>query len=82
MVRDEISDVSEAVRLEYRTQALVVGFVAEIAVETAMLADVVAVRAAGLGLEVRRVIALGGSQLRQIRHQIPSLGKAEVAIEL
>ena len=82
MVRHDVDDVPEAVRLQGTTKGVIVGLGTQLGVERAVVADVVAVETAGVGLEIWRAIALGHAKLGEVRNQIPRGGETEAAMEL
>ena len=61
---------------------LVVLLGADLGVEAAVVDDVVAVRAAGPGLQVRRGIAVGDAQVAQVGHDGRGVAEGEAGVEL
>ncbi len=57
-------------------------FRADFGIEAGVIGDVVAVHAAGMGHQERRGVAVGDSQIIQIRDYRGSLGKCKTQVEL
>ena len=66
MIRDEVDDVAESVDVQGRTERVIVFLDCQAQGSEPVIADVIAMAAAGVCLEMGRAVAIGHSQLREI----------------
>ena len=82
MIRHEVHHVSQAERREPIDEPRVCRRPAELGVDRVVIADIVPVRAAGVGCEVGRRVACAGTELCEIRRQVRSGIECEAGVEL
>ena len=68
VVGDDIEELAHAVALEFAHKGVIVFFAAQLRVEGGVIDDVIAVRAPGRGLQVRRRVTVADAQVMQVRH--------------
>ena len=80
VVRHDVEHDPEAVLAAGRDHRVEVGLRAELGVEPAVVDDVVAVRRAGRGLQVRRAVQVRHAEVGQVRHDRRRVGEAEARV--
>ena len=82
VVRHDVHHVSHAARAERAGPRRVIGVGADLRVELCRIGDVVPVRAAGHGFQVRGGIAVADAEIVQVVHDGVRLPEREAAVEL
>src|SRR3954447_2995026 len=82
VVRNEVHDVVHAMARDGRTEVRERFGASKLRVDLVVIADVVAMSAAGRGGEVGRRVARRYAKLREIRHDIASRWQWKLAIDL
>jgi hypothetical protein len=82
VVRHRVQYVAHAVLGEGGAEALQILIAADLGIDRVVVDDVVAVRAAGAGLEVGRAVDVGDAQFRQVGHDGLGVLEGERLVEL
>ena len=82
VVRDEIDDLSHAVRVQISDPGVVFLARADGGVQLVVIGDVVTVQALRARLEIGRRIAIADAKRVKIRNNLPRLRKGELPVEL
>ena len=82
VVRDEIDDLSHAVRMQIGDPGIVLLARPDRGIQLVVIGDVVTVQAFRARLEIGRRIAIADPERIQVRHDFPRLGKGELPVEL
>jgi hypothetical protein len=82
VVRHDVDDVSHVVRAQRGDESLEIRECADLGVESVVVHDVVAVRAAGAGAEVGRAVHVADAECRQVRHDRRGLAEGEAGVQL
>jgi hypothetical protein len=82
VIGDDVEQVAHPMRAEGVDEAAVVLIGADLRVERRRVGDVIAVRAAWHGLQVRRAVAVGNPQCREVRYERCGVEEREAGVEL
>ena len=82
VVRHRVENLAQPVRLERGDEGGVVVLGADLRVQRAVIDDVIPVRAAGPGLEIRRSVTVRDAQCAQVGHDPGRVGKGKAGMKL